>query len=380
MTRLEQPLAVLFLCLFLFASGCASSEKDIRAQIAQDIAFRIERDFYNDDSESHNVEKILSDCVFEKVDLTGNGKNEYIVKFNWFSDGRFGIAKGHNYVRGVQDQGELFVYAVKDKKAVFLGTIGGTDWKTIPSSGRFFDIETTSHGNADRGIITLWGCSTGTYETILSDYFQLDENGNVIRLGASREIWPTLRPTDLLPMGARVAMVDHIGDDCKNLYKQDAVYEADIDGDGKEECLVIWHYPKGDPDWALHVTILRNNENDGIPDYSVIKSMELPGTYLCGLGLTDAEPVRFMKLEGEKNPVVIISTACSASVGARLSVLSMGGKEKGDYHLSTREETFHWSECTPKGFRLKDRYSMEWTNITVKRNKEGVVVLEPCRE
>lgn len=172
---------LILLPLFL-AFGCSTAEPDIRTQIARDINFRMDKDFFNDGSEAKNVATILSDCEFEETDLTGTGTKAVVVKLNWFPDGRFGFAKGRdkNFIRGVQDNGHYYVYAIHDKKPVFLGIIYGNEWQTVPAGGGsdFLGFETSSHAAADKAIVNNYWFMGGEYILISSILYQYDNDGN----------------------------------------------------------------------------------------------------------------------------------------------------------------------------------------------------------
>jgi hypothetical protein len=167
--------------LVLMASCAAHGESapEIRVMMAKDILSRMEHDFFHYASKSQNVAKLLSDCVFQAADLTGNGTNEFVVKLNWYSDGSFGIAKGHNYVCGAHEQGQYFVYAVRDKQPTFLGIMQGNAWRQLPSKSRgWIDLESSDHEGMNEAIIFDYKYSKGNYRTVSSILYQFDENGN----------------------------------------------------------------------------------------------------------------------------------------------------------------------------------------------------------
>jgi len=115
--------------MLIYLAGCAHSHDASVAAckplLAKDVLYRMEKDFFHYESEDRNIKKILTDCLFEEVDLNGDKVNDCIVKINWFSEGRFGIRKGHNYVRGAHDQGKYNVYTFHKGKPVFLSAIQG---------------------------------------------------------------------------------------------------------------------------------------------------------------------------------------------------------------------------------------------------------------
>jgi hypothetical protein len=172
---------VLQALLVLMASGAShgQSAAEIRVLMAKDILSRMEPDFFQYASRSQNVAKLLSDCVFEPADLTGNGTNEFVVKLNWYSDGRFGITKGYNYVCGAHEQGQFFVYAIRDKQPTFLGIMQGNAWRQLSSKSRgWIDLESSDHEGMNEAVIFVYKYSKGKYRTVSSILYQFDENGN----------------------------------------------------------------------------------------------------------------------------------------------------------------------------------------------------------
>lgn len=154
------------------------SELADNTALARDMLSRMEKDFYHYESESRNIEKILSDCVFEQVDLDGGGAKERIVKVNWFSDEQPGTPKGYNYVRGAQDEGDFYIYAIRNRMPVFLGVIHGGTWKALRStSGSFPDIETNSHWAWDESVINQYRYLDGQYQLVSSVLWRLSPDG-----------------------------------------------------------------------------------------------------------------------------------------------------------------------------------------------------------
>jgi len=171
-----------YLSFVVICAGCAaiSGHADSpQTAIARDILSRMEPDFYWSESESQNVSGLLNDCEWEHADLTGTGTEEVVVKINWFSDGRFGITKGHNYVRGAQGQGDFFLYAVRDEHPTFLGKINGGHWKLLATrSEGYADIEADGHDAWNKAVVNVYQFSKGKYELTSSILYEFDEDGN----------------------------------------------------------------------------------------------------------------------------------------------------------------------------------------------------------
>lgn len=170
-------LGIVFIC-----AGCASISshaENLYISIARDILSRMEHDFFWNESEIRNALTILHDCEWEHADLTGAGTKEVVVKVNWFSDGRFGISKGYNYVRGAHGQGDFFLYAVRDENPTFIGKINGGSWKLLSTrSEGYADIETDSHEAWNEAVVNMYQFSKGKYELTSSILYKFDEDGN----------------------------------------------------------------------------------------------------------------------------------------------------------------------------------------------------------
>jgi len=147
--------------------------------IAQDILFRVEKDFYHYQSDKDNIKKLVKDCVFEESDLNNNGIKEYIVQYNWFSDGRFNMAKDHNMVRGAQGQGRYFIYELKNGNPIILGIIEGQKWKLLSSkTSNYTDIETYEHNSFNEGLTNIYKYSIDEYKLVSSILYEFQEDGS----------------------------------------------------------------------------------------------------------------------------------------------------------------------------------------------------------
>ena len=167
------------LILLGYTSMFSFSYENIHVAICKDILLRMEKDFFHYESEEKNIERLLTDCLFEKIDLNNDGQSEIIVKLNWLSEGRFNITKGHNYIRGAQDQGSCYIYIIQNGNPPrFLGNIQGGTWKVLPSSSNNYnDIESIGHDAFDKAVINQYRYTEGKYISISSILYQFDESG-----------------------------------------------------------------------------------------------------------------------------------------------------------------------------------------------------------
>ena len=152
-------------------------DKNIRLVICKDILSRMQRDFFHYKSVETNIKKLMTDCVFNEVDLNNDGIEETVVKENWFSEGRFkNIPKGHNFVRGAQDQGDWHIYSITNGKPLYLGTLCGDTYKVLSSSsGRYNDIKTYAHWSYDERVINVYKYSGNEYMLISSILYKNDK-------------------------------------------------------------------------------------------------------------------------------------------------------------------------------------------------------------
>ena len=151
-------------------------DKNIRVAICKDMLSRMKRDFFHYESEEKNIKKLMIDCVFNEVDLNNDEQNEMLVKLNWFSEGRFNISKGHNYVRGAQDQGHWHIYSITNEKPLYLGTLCGDNYEALSSSSSGYrDIKTYAHCSYDERVINVYKYSGNEYLLISSILYKNDK-------------------------------------------------------------------------------------------------------------------------------------------------------------------------------------------------------------
>ena len=163
--------------------GCSSlfvqKKDDIRVLISKDVLSRMEKDFFHYKSEYQNIKKIMTDCVFQEMDLNKDGMNEIVVKINWLSEGRFNIRKGHNYVRGAHDQGRWHIYRIYNQKPDFIGTLkDGSKWEVLSSIlNGYHDIETSAHESGNQELVDIYRFSNEQYRLTSSVLYQFNEDG-----------------------------------------------------------------------------------------------------------------------------------------------------------------------------------------------------------
>lgn len=171
----------LFLCLcLLFAiSYTHAAETGIRYLIAEDVLSRMKPDFYMFKEKSLNIEKILKDCDFQSVDLNDDEIPETIVKVSWYAEGKQGIRKKHNFIRGAHDQGVWQIYSSSTGSVAHIGTLeDGNTWIPLSSKSHGYkDIETKAHESGKESLIDLYQFSNGQYNKVSSILYELHEDG-----------------------------------------------------------------------------------------------------------------------------------------------------------------------------------------------------------